>query len=778
MRSPHAQRTLSRRDFLASAAVGTLVLAAPFSRLGATSSGVGEPTGAPGMGSFGSDGWDVPFFDYQGPRVFSPPQRAGTVAKMPADPVFLLGNHHCKAFVGISGRTELLAGARGWQRVEQATLASTTLFVDGAEHRLDGAEATARRFSPGGAFFSWAGKGVAVERRVCVAPSVEVGEGVAAVFARTDLSNPGRHSVPVRLVQRWGLRLEPLGVDLGRPEEGGLAYLPAAVTDAAACSVAFTPTSSDKLVLAVGPQERARFDAHPLSWTGALLDGSGTWTFEKKDETTLVATLTSEYVLAPGQRATTCVCTGFYFASAGETQAGWLAAARQAEQGLAWSEPFPAAKAWSALLPALSSEADAELRRELRWHAATLDALAIRSAFTQETVIPQGMAYDFSGGMRAAPRDHLQHLVAVTEHRPALARSALRHTLSQVMPSGEMAYTETGCGFISNLLWKPSDSQLYLFWALAIYLRNTHDHRLLADRVKETAPQTAETPLVITVLERAFAYLRDEVGVGPHGLVRLLNSDWNDQLIRYSALGESYWTSESVANTALVVLMWQELEPQFQAAERLPADVGSRVARLRESMALWARKQSEALQQQTAGRTTLRRAYLKGSKVNLDEYLFLEPHGFAFQVNALPDTWRRAALAAVYEKLVRDEPSLARHMDRATPNTGQFYPGTVEDGGCWYALHGPLALGAAKVDAELGRELFERMLLRRTSKHAPDHFVGWWSSLDAIDSTLSPWTGLPTQAWEAWAFPLYCAHVHAWPLFVYNERARLRRHTP
>ena len=96
------------------------------------------------------------------------------------------------------------------------------------------------------------------------------------------------------------------------------------------------------------------------------------------------------------------------------------------------------ASQWSALLPDFTSEQDSDIRRELRWHAYTLEAMATYSDYYGETKIPQGTIYDYAWGVHASARDNFQHALPCCYFRPALAKSTLRYLLKRTTPFGEI----------------------------------------------------------------------------------------------------------------------------------------------------------------------------------------------------------------------------------------------------------------------------------------------------------------------------------------------------
>ena len=185
---------------------------------------------------------------------------------------------------------------------------------------------------------------------------------------------------------------------------------------------------------------------------------------------------------------------------------------------------------WKQRLPDLSKETDPIFRREMVWDAYALEAMTTYSEYYHETYVPLGTAYDYELDMTAAPRDHLQCAMALAYTDPALAKSCLRFVLKKMTSQGEIKYTDYGFGKTSCVAWNPSDQQLYLFMAVAEYLRITGDMDFLLEETEYLPTDANYRGTTLDKLDRAFIYLRDEVGTGPHGLIRLMNSYWSDML--------------------------------------------------------------------------------------------------------------------------------------------------------------------------------------------------------------------------------------------------------
>lgn len=119
----------------------------------------------------------------------------------------------------------------------------------------------------------------------------------------------------------------------------------------------------------------------------------------------------------------------------------------------------------------------------------------------------------------------------------------------------------------------PKDSTLY-FLLLSEYLRVTENYTFLTEKIQPFPARDQQEMTVLEFTEKCFVFLRDTVGTGAHGLVRLLNSDWDDAVYYIAKVpyNNVVLTGESHMNSAMAVSILQTLIPQLSsAAERLIA---------------------------------------------------------------------------------------------------------------------------------------------------------------------------------------------------------------
>jgi cellobiose phosphorylase len=254
----------------------------------------------------------------------------------------------------------------------------------------------------------------------------------------------------------------------------------------------------------------------------------------------------------------------------------------------------------------------------------------------------------------------------------------------------------------------------------------------------------------------AFLFLRERVGTGPHGLVKLWNSDWNDMFF-YWPTSEPYNavfdTSESHMNTAMAIAVLGGLAESLQrfasptdAAELVDAVTQYRAQLLKAFLADW------------GARPFPRRMYFQNKAVGEDE-MWLEPQGFTLLVPELPVERRRALFGEIETRLIAGEAVGMKQIEKPIEKPGTK-AGSREDGGFWYALTGPVVLGVASFDREAAMDLLRRMTFANFTRHYPEYWTGQWSASDSLDASSLPTAGLSDN------IP-YCAHPHAWPLYCY-----------
>lgn len=732
--------TLGRRTLIAGAGAATLAAAAP--ALAAID--------APPLGEWTD--WDgLPAYRYTGPLTFDTLPKE-VRARLPDDPWFLIGNHRLTLFVHASGRVRLLTGERGWAAmngVDGRHRAGITI-ERGASFTLAGPSAshapvppTTRLFAPGAARFDHTMPGLSVTRALACPPSRTVGDGPAAFLVTLTLRNTGTAAIKIvyaetvttdyRLLEApWDDRSKRVRFDQHSESTPELAIVHTRIT--ALQPLALPP-----------PPSASEFDSDPpMLWAAQLTPGIGV----VADGADLGA---STYIdIDPGQTIVLRYAFG-YARSHPEITAA------HARLAAAPSGDAPFAAEWAAQLPTLGNEHDPQIRREARWNAATLEAMAIKRDYYDEVVVPQGTVYDYGWGWTGWTRDVAQHALPLARTNPPLARSVLRYILKRLAPDGESKPWDSGYGWVLSGSWQPSDMQLYLFLFAAQYLKHSSDATILSDPVAWHPAPLGATGTGLEHLTQAFHYARDRVGTGAHGLTRLWNSDWNDLFYfapRPLPYAEMWGSAESHLNTALAIVALGRIAPQL-------AHLSAAARPLAEAMVAWRADLLAAFLRDLGDRAFPRRAYVGTAGAIGDTEMWLEPAAFALMIPELGMARRRAIADALFARLAAGEPLGPRQIERAGPmHDLQF--GERENGGIWPALTGPAILGLLEFDPARARDLMARWSFANFARRHPGYWMGRWSASDSFDSARLPAGGTSV-------FPPFCAHAHAWPLHCYLE---------
>jgi cellobiose phosphorylase len=323
---------------------------------------------------------------------------------------------------------------------------------------------------------------------------------------------------------------------------------------------------------------------------------------------------------------------------------------------------------------------------------------------------------------------------------------------------------------------------------LSEYVLATRDKAFLDERIPLYPRQQVQAgdPTVGELAMRSFRHLVDVIGVGEHGLIRVLHGDWNDGIVESQVpadlKGEVAEKGESLLNSAMACYVLDHYA-------RLLGYVGE------DKVAAEARSKAEAqrvaLRAQWAGRW-FSRAWLGPHLGWLrNEHLWLEPQPWAI-IGGAATADQSATLVKTMDELVRKpSPIGAMIQSQATP-TMTSPAGTLENGGVWASINGTLIWALAMKDGVMAWDEWKKNSLACHAEAYPNIWYGTWSGPDFYRSVLSIHPG-QTQfqdpnspdpkersGWDIyWTdFPVACLHQHAWPLYTaakllgleFNER--------
>lgn len=245
--------------------------------------------------------------------------------------------------------------------------------------------------------------------------------------------------------------------------------------------------------------------------------------------------------------------------------------------------------------PELPSEKAQVLQREFLWKIGQLQSWSLYRSYYDRFAIPQGSVYTYLQGFDGASRDLLQMVPILSITQPTLGKQMLEMVMSlqQSQPktgqgAGNLTYGLHGYGCAGDKSCQTaipinnglrSDLDLYFLWAFDAYAQQTAPTTLakwLTSSAVKYYPQTALPPKGVTDytplshLKIAIQHLIESVGVGPHGLIRVRDGDWNDGILNISEYdGHPIDEAASIAHGESIVVSQMAVSILPQIAERL-----------------------------------------------------------------------------------------------------------------------------------------------------------------------------------------------------------------
>lgn len=722
------------------------------------------------MNRIGNWNWDStgdPLYDYQGGQEFPARDKLGRDAGLSDNPCFILGNYRMTLFVHASGNYQFITGERGWARLNhggknqgwnQSLLHVTTNDGATTTQTLTGKPATRQVFGIGHARYEYeVDGGLTVARVISVQPSTEIHQGNPSFLVAVTVRNLGGEAVSIRyreeILACYTMMSDQDVVDR-RVEYVNQATVNTA-RGIAKADISCRPAKL--LVMPDGPHESFTHDIAPptLFIYAKASDGAETLV-ETRGDILCAEVLTT---LDAGESKTLHFVVGATFEKGVEAIDAQIADmfvhARSAENTGAYSG------LWKDLLPSLDDETDDILRCEMLWNAHALEAMATYSQYFGETYVPQGSVYAYHLGQNASNRDHLQHAMPLIFTNPPLAKSCIRYAMKHSHADGEIKRQNIGFGYCDPGIYMESDPQLYMFMAVGEYLRVTGDRRFLDEEVDFYPMEAGKTTSVLDLLTRHFIYLRDVIGKGKHGLIRMLNSDWSDSFFHPYSPNIFSHSAESHMNSTMALAVLPRLIRELELAREVPL-----AGELAGALSTYQAELHDAVTKDMEDRTFAARCYLgehEGNELKFGvDTLCLEAQPFLLLMEDFPVERKRKLYQEIESRVLDMEKGGAR-----TREVPLWRPdGDGEDGGIWFSHQGPLIAGIATFDKEEARRLMRKLTFHAHAENYPDYWVGHWTFADSINSTLSRREGL-YHAWLDDPFQPFCAHAHAWMLYCY-----------
>ncbi|MHB1936408.1 MAG: GH36-type glycosyl hydrolase domain-containing protein [Acidobacteriaceae bacterium] len=442
----------------------------------------------------------------------------------------------------------------------------------------------------------------------------------------------------------------------------------------------------------------------------------------------------------------------------------------QKEVGGLWAQ---SSSQWKKSGMRLSTPSEPWVEREITWSHYYLRSNLTYDDFFEEHILSQGGTYQYPWGFQGAARDPLQHVLPFVFSDPEIVKTVLRYTLKEVRPNGSIPYGIVGHGMqMPTSQDDSSDMPLWLIWVVCEYVLATRDVAFLDEEVPTNmvcGPSKSKTS-VRNLLAQCYRHMVEDVGTGPHRLIRMLMDDWADGLV-YAAVPmkrreEYIREGESVFNSAMAAYV-------FDHYARLLDYTGGE-ADLQTEVGQMADKCRQAVQAQWTGRW-FRRAWLGPHSGWLgSQNLWIEPQPWAIIGGAATSSQSRQIVLDIDAMLRRPSSIGALTWSRGVGPTRE----NAEPGGpaeVAPALNGTLIWALAMVDGKMAWDEWKKNSLARHAEVYPEVWYGVWSGPDSYNGPADKFPGRRTPSaavlgtgkndFSDLDFPVMNMHPHAWPLY-------------
>ncbi len=444
-------------------------------------------------------------------------------------------------------------------------------------------------------------------------------------------------------------------------------------------------------------------------------------------------------------------------------------------------------RAWSGDGLKFNTPSAAWVSREMVWSNYYLRSGATYDSFFEEHIISQGHTYQYINGGQAAARDPLYHAAPLIFSRPELVKSVLRYTLKELRPDGGCPYSVVSHGILRGAIdgAPPTDPSLWILWLASDYVLGTRDKAFLDETISiyPVRGPKAKTKSVRAQLDLAYRFLRDQVGVGEHGLMRLGGGDWNDNLVLErcpeAARAECQAVGESVLNAAMASYIFRRYAElrRFDGASPDEAD----------AIAADGEAQRQAVAKQWTGRW-FRRAWFGPTAgwIGDGDNLWLEPQPWGLIGGSTTIGQARTLCDSFNRELRAHSPIGATLINRSNTEVNSDNRGIAEDGGVWPSMNALMVWALAKTDPAAAWDEFCKNSLARHAEAYPNVWYGIWSGPDTYNSIMSPYPGqtmlsdlirkpgaimdhVYSRDFGMTDFPIMNMHPHATQLFAVTK---------
>lgn len=461
-------------------------------------------------------------------------------------------------------------------------------------------------------------------------------------------------------------------------------------------------------------------------------------------------------------------------------------------------------------LEILNNDEEDWLKRELIWHNYFLRSCVTFDSSMGNHILNQGCNYQYIVGNQVFVRDVAQHLLPFIYSDQILAKELIDYQLKMVDSTGMIFGGTTGNGVIIDdpritdglpphfvvanaggsdigepredkrppLEQRYDDQELWPLWIVSEYVLATKDFDYLNEVKIGYFSLNNEPRTVLEICKQLFDYMKNEVGLGKHGLVKLLWNDWSRALFhkkRRDVPKEDAATASKIAEslfTSSLAIFCTEMFAQLLKAIDDPKA---------EEVEKYSHDLKEAINNIWNGKW-IQRLWVSdnyGYVGDVDEF-FMEGQPWTLVSKTLPDD-RAQTLIKNMKELVMDPSPIGAAKQRVALE----YDDKSNDGWIWWSLNGPLIWGLVPYNKELAFKEYIKNSLANHANEYPDIWFGIWSADDNYTSFLSEYPGYTRfragvldnkrnylkghpddfEIPDAINFPVACVHPHAWPLY-------------
>jgi hypothetical protein len=412
------------------------------------------------------------------------------------------------------------------------------------------------------------------------------------------------------------------------------------------------------------------------------------------------------------------------------------------------------------------------VEREVTWNHYYLRSGFTYDDFFKQHIVSQASIYQYVMGFQGAARDPLQHALPFLFSDPELVKEVLRYTLKEVRPDGSVPYGIVGHGMpMPTTSDNSSDMPMWVIWAVSEYVLATRDVGFLDSDVVTVYGESAGRDSVRNLLARCYKRLTDAVKTGEHGLMRMLQDDWNDALVNaWTTQAESREVvekSESVLNSAMAAYVFDYYARTLSYAG---VDEG-----LTSAIRQKAEEHRHAVQAQWTGKW-FRRAWLGPTNGWLGEKcMWIEPQPWAIIGGSANEDQARTLIGNMDRELRQVSPigaiQLTAGPDQEQRGAWKAEPGTQVAGGVWPSLNQTLIWALAGFDGAMAWDEWKKNSFARHAEVYPEIWYGTWSGPDVLNSASSKHPGGTTGGKPfGWTdFPVLNMHTHACPLYALSK---------